>query len=138
MRLNNNMDYTLAIKTSLRLNPKWMMVSEVRSKEVLYLIESLSTGVRGMTTLHTDDVSKIPDRMMNMIGDVGNTRLENDIYSFIDIGVLIRRKAFADEQGNMHIKRYIDQVCAFSRDHGRNGIQMLVEDGKLLWEEHVA
>ncbi len=134
MRLNPNMDYTLAIKTSLRLNPKWMMVSEVRSKEVLYLIESLSTGVRGITTLHTDDVSKIPDRMLNMMGDVGNSRLENDIYSFIDIGVLIRRKAYEDADGRVHVRRYIDQVCTFDRNHGNNSMHMLVEDGKMLWE----
>ncbi len=138
IRLNASMDYTLAIKTGLRLNPKWMMVSEVRSKEVQYLIESLSTGVRGMTTLHTDDVAKIPDRMLNMMGDVGNSRMENDIYSFIDIGVLIRRKAFVDDTGKMQVRRYIDQVCAFHRDHGNNRIHMLVEDGKLLWEDQCA
>ena len=48
--------YAEAIKSSMRLNPKWIMLSEARSKEVKYLLESWSTGVRGMTTLHTDDV----------------------------------------------------------------------------------
>ena len=138
MRLNSNMDYTLAIKTSLRLNPKWMMVSEVRSKEVQFLIESLSTGVRGITTLHTDDVKKIPDRMLNMMGDVGNTRMENDIYNFIDVGVLIRRKAFRNSLGEVQVRRYIDQVCVFEREHGDNHIEMIVEDGKFLWEEQIA
>ena len=36
--------YADAIKSSLRLNPKWIMLSEARSKEVKYLLESWSTG----------------------------------------------------------------------------------------------
>ena len=43
------------------------MLSEARSKEVKYLLQSWSTGVRGMTTLHTDDVRNIPDRILNML-----------------------------------------------------------------------
>ncbi len=50
MRVNDRFDYADAIKASLRLNPKWIMLSEARSKEVKYLLEGWSTGVRGMTT----------------------------------------------------------------------------------------
>lgn len=37
MRVNDRFDYADAIKASLRLNPKWIMLSEARSKEVKYL-----------------------------------------------------------------------------------------------------
>ena len=64
MRVHEELfDYASAIKACLRLNPKWIMLSEARSKEVKYLLESWSTGVCGMTTLHTDDVRNIPDRI---------------------------------------------------------------------------
>ena len=66
MTVGKNMDYTKAIKTCMRLNPKWMILSEARSVEVLSLIEGFSTGVHGMTTIHTDDVRNIPDRILNM------------------------------------------------------------------------
>ena len=93
MRVNDRFDYADAIKASLRLNPKWIMLSEARSKEVKYLLEGGSTGVRGMTTLHTDDVRNIPDRILNMLETrVDADRLENDIYQAMDVGVLIRKK----------------------------------------------
>ncbi|MCR5452200.1 MAG: CpaF/VirB11 family protein [Lachnospiraceae bacterium] len=135
LRINPMMDYTLAIKTCLRLNPKWMMLSEVRSKEAVHLIEGFSTGVRGMTTLHTDDVRKVPDRIMNMAKATGDGgRFINDIYSFIDVAVLIRRKAFCDE-GREVIRRYIDQIGFFAREGDENRIFMAADKGRLLAED---
>ncbi len=133
LRINKMMDYTLAIKTCLRLNPKWMMLSEVRSKEVLHLVEGFSTGVRGMTTLHTDDVRKVPDRMLNMAGTARNeNRLENDIYSFIDAAVLIRRREFRESDGTRRVRRYIDQIGFFYREGDVNKHFLAAEDGKVV------
>jgi len=124
--------YAEAIKSSLRLNPKWIMLSEARSKEVKYLLESWSTGVRGMTTLHTDDVRNVPDRILNMLENRTDAdRMENDIYQALDVGVLIRKKT--DEQHKVH--RYIDQVCFYIRENGSNRIEMVVFDGKCVLHE---
>ncbi|MDD6381162.1 MAG: ATPase, T2SS/T4P/T4SS family [Lachnospiraceae bacterium] len=129
LRINPVMDYTKAIKTCLRLNPKWMMLSEARSKEVVYLMEGFSTGVRGMTTLHTDDVRKVPDRMLNMAGNLRSEgRLENDIYSFIDVAVLIRKKLVTRSDGSCGLMRYVDQVGFFYR-RGRDNKCLLILDG---------
>ena len=51
----------------MRINPKRILLSEVRSVEAKNLIELWNTGSKGITTLHTDDVRKIPDRMLNMM-----------------------------------------------------------------------
>ena len=132
MRVNDRFDYADAIKASLRLNPKWIMLSEARSKEVKYLLEGWSTGVRGMTTLHTDDVRNIPDRILNMLETrVDADRLENDIYQAMDVGVLIRKK----KNGAGQVYRYIDQVCFFDREGQKNKIIMAVTDGKLVLKE---
>jgi pilus assembly protein CpaF len=132
MRVSDVFDYADAIKTSLRLNPKWIMLSEARSKEVKYLLESWSTGVRGMTTLHTDDVRNIPDRILNMLENrVDADRLENDIYQAMDVGVLLRKRR--DDRNQIY--RYIDQVCFFQREAGRNQIIMVVQDGNLVKKE---
>ncbi|MBQ7677051.1 MAG: type II/IV secretion system ATPase subunit [Lachnospiraceae bacterium] len=133
LKVNDQMDYSQAIKTCLRLNPKWMMLSESRSVEVVKLLEGFSTGVHGLTTLHTDDVRKVPDRILNMSGQSRNeNRMENDIYSFIDLAVLIRRKEYTDSGGNLKVKRFIDQVCFFSRRDHKNYTDMIVEDGEIL------
>ena len=124
--------YAEAIKSSLRLNPKWIMLSEARSKEVKFLLESWSTGVRGMTTLHTDDVRNVPDRILNMLESRTDAdRMENDVYQALDVGILVRKKL--DE--NQVMRRYIDQVCFYIREKGENRIEMVVFDGKQVLKE---
>ncbi len=130
LRINPQMDYTKAIKTCLRLNPKWMMLSEARSCEVRYLMEGFSTGVKGFTTLHADDVRKVPDRIINMSQVAGDTtRMENDIYSFFDVAILIRRKVFLEEEQPV-VRRFIDQIGLFSRENGSNHIELIVNEGE--------
>lgn len=120
--------YAQAIKSCLRLNPKWIMLSEARSKEVKYLLESWSTGVCGMTTLHTDDVRNVPDRILNMLENrLDADRMENDIYQALDVGILIRKRRNSD-----HFQRYIDQACFYLRENGANQILMIVKNGKLV------
>lgn len=125
-------EYPLAIKTCLRQNPQWIMLSEARSVEVKYLLECWSTGICGFTTLHTDDVRKIPDRIENMMGSsVDSERLENDIYSFVNIGILLRKRKNTD--GSVY--RYIDQVCFFVREGNKNRTVMVAEDGQMITKE---
>lgn len=129
LQVSKELSYTDAIKLCLRQNPKWIILSEARSTEVQYLLEQWSTGVYGFTTLHLDDLRNLPDRIMNMIGRSRDAdRLENYIYEFISVGVLIRQ--YENDQGML--ERYIDQMCFYDRLNGRNHIYMLVEDGKLV------
>ena len=124
--------YVTAIKTCLRQAPEWILLSEARSIEVKHLLESMSTGTHCLTTIHTDDVRKVPDRIKNMIQDsVIASRVENDVYSFLDAAILVKRKI---QDGK--IVRYIDQMCFFSREDGeRNEIVMVIEDGKVVNKE---
>ena len=123
-------DYTAAIKASLRLLPQWILLSEARSREVKSLLEAMSTGAKCLTTLHTDDVRTIPERVMNMMGQVENRESElNNVYTFFDIGILIDK--IQDEKTGK-ITRWVSQLCYFERtDDGENKCVMLVEDGKL-------
>ena len=57
-------------------------------------------------------------------------RIVNDIYSFLDVAVLIKRN-FHDGR----ITRYIDQVCFFSREKGKNVCQLIVDEGKVVSKE---
>lgn len=119
-------DYEKALKACLRMNPQWIILSEARSKEVKYLLQSWSTGISGMTTMHADDARKIPERIMNMLGSGWDAdRLERDIYYAIDLGILIRRKL--TKQGTI---RYIDQIAVYD-DYGINSARLLMENGAL-------
>lgn len=134
MKVAENFSYSEAIKACLRQLPKWIILSEARSTEVRYLLESFSTGTSGITTLHTDDVRNIPDRIKNMAGGrEDRERIENDTYRYLDIGILV--KSSTDAEGRIH--RYIDQMAVFDR-YGKdwtetvNQIVMLLEDGKIV------
>ena len=121
--------YTKAIKTALRQNPQWVLLSEARSTEVKYLLECFSTGLHGLTTLHTDDTRKIPDRIQNMMQDTYSaSRMENDIYSFLNVGVLLCKRVTEDKE----VVRFIDQICLFDRVGEENVKHLLVERGKFI------
>ncbi|MCC2239609.1 Flp pilus assembly complex ATPase component TadA [Fusicatenibacter sp. CLA-AA-H213] len=117
--------YTKAIKTALRQNPQRVLLSEARSTEVKYLMECFSTGISGLTTLHTDDTRKIPDRILNMVSDsYAANRMINDVYTFINVGILIRKKVVDNR-----IIRNVDQICLFDRDNDTNTKDLIVENG---------
>ena len=96
------------------------------------LLECWSTGIRGFTTLHTDDVRKIPDRILNMMESrYDANRLENDVYSYVDVGVLLRRKRREDNR----VQRYMDQLCFFTRENGENRVELMLQEGVLIRDE---
>lgn len=121
--------YAKAIKTCLRQNPKWIMLSEARSVEVKFLLESWTTGVNGITTIHTDDIRNIPSRMLNMMANRDDAeRLNNDIYEFANVVMIVRRKQMADGTA----KRYIDQMGFLYGDKGRNNCHFIVKNGEVV------
>lgn len=132
LRVGSGFSYADAIKACLRQNPRWLVLSEARSVEVTSLLEQWSTGVNGFTTIHLDDLRKLPDRIQEMMNDVNDAdRMENRIYRYVDIGILVRR--FEDGEGR--IRRCIDQLCFYSREENENKIYMIVKDGKLVSRE---
>jgi len=132
LRIGPGFSYTDAIKACLRQNPKWLVLSEARSVEVTSLLEQWSTGVNGFTTLHLDDLRKLPDRIQNMMDNVNDVeRMENRIYQYVNVGILIR----VIEENGGQIRRYIDQLCFYSRENDRNKVYMLVKNGEVVSRE---
>lgn len=121
--------YKDGIRAALRMNPQWLMVSEARGEEARQLIGAWSTGVSGITTLHTDDVSKIPERILYMMGEYENApRLEGEVYQHIDVGVLLAKCTDHQQQG----VRRVEQVAFFYREKGKNVCHAVWEDGHLV------
>jgi len=105
------------------------MLSEARSIEVTSLLEQWSTGVNGFTTIHLDDLRKLPDRIQNMMDNVNDAdRMENRIYRYVNVGILIRRV----EEPDGRIHRFIEQLCFYARENHKNKIYMIVKDGEIV------
>lgn len=129
LQVRGNYTYSKALSSCVRATTSRVMLSEVRSVEVKELIELWSSGVKGMTTIHTDDVRKIPDRILNMMPTrLDAERLENNVYENLDIGIVIDQK----ENKDGVIYRYIDQMCFFEREGGENKTIMIVKDGNMI------
>ncbi|MBE5959469.1 MAG: type II/IV secretion system protein [Lachnospiraceae bacterium] len=124
IKVSDTFGYSDALKASKRQLPTWVLLAEARGEEVKYLLENISAGVHCLTTIHLDDVSKIPDRMRNM----GRNVNENDVYSFIDIGVSLKQIVREDEK----ITRKVYQVMCMTRENDENNKVMIFEDGQLL------
>ena len=134
MKIAENFSYMEAIKACIRQLPKWIILSEARSTEVKYLLETLSTGANGLTTIHTDDVRNIPERIKSMASEKEDLcRIENDTYRYLDIGILVKN-GMKHKDGK---HRRIEQICIFERyglewKEMKNRIVMIVEDGKIV------
>ncbi len=121
--VDDKFQYSQIIKAGLRHNIDWVLLSESRGPEVVDLLNSLSTGAYCMTTMHLDNVSGIPDRMYNMLGQGNVTdRFINSIYKYIDLGILV--------ECDKNEKRKITQVGFFTRQDGVNKCSVIYENGE--------
>ncbi|MBS3990725.1 MAG: type II/IV secretion system ATPase subunit [Erysipelothrix sp.] len=113
MKVSEQFNYEDAIKAALRQRPDWILVSEVRSKEVFYLLQSMSTGTHCLSTLHSSTAKLIPQRLMHMIPghDLSYDQMIALIHDAIDIGVHVH--SVITKKG---IHRCIREVVLFRLD----------------------
>ena len=92
MKTNNIASYSDVLVTCMRQNPKWILLSEVRSAEAVMAVRnSISSGHYILSTIHADKASSIPNRMYSLLET--NQDIEQflkSIYRYIQLGVYIR------------------------------------------------
>ncbi len=92
MKTNNIASYSDILVTCMRQNPKWILLSEVRSAEaVLAVRNSISSGHYILSTIHADKAASIPSRMYSLLEtnqDIG--QFLSSIHRYVQIGVMIR------------------------------------------------
>lgn len=89
LKVQDHFSYEKAIKTSLRQRPDWICVSEIRGIEIIYLLQSISTGTSLISTVHAESAYSIPYRMMVMMPgtDLSNQSINSMIHDSLDVGV---------------------------------------------------
>lgn len=107
MKTNNIASYSDVLVTCMRQNPKWILLSEVRSAEAVMAVRnSISSGHYILSTIHADKAASIPNRMYSLL----ETNQEIDqflksIYRYVQLGVYVR--GFQDK----HTKRFIREIA---------------------------
>ncbi len=138
MKTNNIASYSEVLVTCMRQNPKWILLSEVRSAEaVLAIRNSISSGHYILSTIHADKAASIPNRMYSLLET--NQDLDQfllSIYRYIQLGVYI--KAYQDKVTKKFV-REISEVTEFyvTEDNktGYNTIYKKLADGKIIRNE---
>lgn len=107
MKTNNIASYSDVLVTCMRQNPKWILLSEVRSAEAVMAVRnSISSGHYILSTIHADKASSIPNRMYSLLET--NQDIEQflkSIYRYIQIGIYIR--GFQDRE----TKRFVREIA---------------------------
>ncbi len=107
MKTNNIASYSDVLVTCMRQNPKWILLSEVRSAEAVMAVRnSISSGHYILSTIHADKAASIPNRMYSLLET--NQDIEQflkSIYRYIQIGVYIR--GYQDKQ----TKRFVREIA---------------------------
>ena len=112
MKTNNIAAYSDVLVTCMRQNPKWILLSEVRSAEAVMAVRnSISSGHYILSTIHADKAASIPNRMYSLLET--NQDIEQflkSIYRYIQIGVYIRGY---QDRATKRFVREIAEVCEF-------------------------
>lgn len=135
MKTNNVASYTDVLVTCMRQNPKWILLSEVRSAEAVSAVRnSISSGHNILSTIHADKASAIPYRLYSLMEtDLEVDQFLNTIYRYIQLGVHIKAY-YSKEKGKFH--REVDEVVEFYVDED-NKPQSRIIYQKLFGQEPV-
>ncbi|MBP5694155.1 MAG: type II/IV secretion system ATPase subunit [Bacilli bacterium] len=104
---DNKASFDDLIKNSLRSNPDWLIIGEVRSKEMLNLLNSAMTGHPTITTLHAKDLNAIYRRMARM-AMIGNESLiyEETLTDVHDhFKLIVHLISYFDEKKKCYVRR---------------------------------
>lgn len=100
------------LKASLRNNPEWVIVTELRSgEEAVEWLEAIKSDHRSITSLHASSTSDIPSRVAGMYAEerpVDEVRFEQTVFKLLNIGVQIEAKIVHGKK-----VRFISEVMEF-------------------------
>ena len=115
MKTNNVASYSDVLVACMRENPKWILLSEVRSAEAVSAVRnSISSGHNILSTIHADKASAIPYRLYSLMEtDIDVDQFLSTIYRYIQLGVHIKAY-YSKEYGKFH--RELDEVVEFYVD----------------------
>lgn len=103
------------LKASLRNNPEWVIVTELRTgEEAIEWLEAIKSDHRSITSLHAASTYDIPSRIMGMYSEertVDEVRFEQTIFKLLNIGVQIEAKII-----NGSKVRFISEVMEYRPD----------------------
>ena len=97
------------IKAGLRNNPDWLMISEVRGSEMMDLLQTVTSGLSIITTIHAQSALDTPNRMLQLMSEghiLNLEQLRTEIFSHIHFFLHMKKTYLEDGS----IKRYLSEI----------------------------
>lgn len=112
MKTNNIASYSDVLVTCMRQNPRWILLSEVRSAEAVMAVRnSISSGHNILSTIHADKASSIPNRLYSLLeSNIDLEQFLRSIHRYVQLGVHIKGY-YSKERQKFH--REISEVVEF-------------------------
>ena len=136
MKTNNIAGYSDVLVACMRQNPRWILLSEVRSDEAVTAARnSISSGHNILSTIHSDRAKNVPMRMYSLLES--NQDIEQflkSIHRYVQLAIHVKGYMSA-ELGRF--QREIVEVCEFFVDDdnqaGSNIIYKKLLDGTITF-----
>ena len=115
LKTNNIASYSDVLVACMRQNPKWILLSEVRSAEAVTAVRnSISSGHNILSTIHADKAASIPYRMYSLLeSNIDVEQFMTTIYRYVQLGVHVRARY---EKNTGKFMREVCEVCEFYVD----------------------
>lgn len=133
MKTNNIASYADVLVTCMRQNPRWILLSEVRSAEAVMAVrDSISSGHNILSTIHADKAESIPSRLYSLLeSSIDMDQFLRSIHRYVQLGVHIKGYYSKELQ---RFKREVSEVVEFYvDDNNRPKYQIIYKrtpDGK--------
>ena len=135
MKTNNIASYADVLVTCMRQNPRWILLSEVRSAEAVMAVrDSISSGHNILSTIHADKAESIPSRLYSLLeSSIDMDQFLRSIHRYVQLGVHIKGYYSKELQ---RFKREVAEVVEFYVDDKNNAghhiIYKRTPDGKTI------
>jgi len=115
MKTNNIASYSEVLVACMRQNPRWILLSEVRSAEAVTAVRnSISSGHNILSTIHSDKASSIPMRLYSLLENSQDIdQFVKSMHRYIQLGIHV--KGFYSKKYD-RFQREITQVVEFYVD----------------------
>lgn len=119
MKTNNIASYSDVLVACMRQNPRWILLSEVRSAEAVTSVRnSISSGHNILSTIHSDKASSIPMRLYSLLESSQDIdQFVKSMHRYIQLGIHVKG-FYSKEYGRF--QREITQVVEFYVDDVEN------------------
>ena len=137
MKTNNIAGYSDVLVACMRQNPRWILLSEVRSDEAVTAARnSISSGHNILSTIHSDRAKNVPMRMYSLLETNQDIdQFLKSIHRYVQLAVHVKGY-MSKELGRF--QREIVEVCEFYVDDdnnaGSNVIYKKSLDGTFMYQ----